>query len=263
LPLALDPFGTVWFGSLVGDGLFYYRDGGGTTSEIWGRLTTANSALPHNIQYALAVDHEGMLWVGTPGGVGVVLNPSAVLAGSTPVVRNVSLLREQVVYDIAVDVYNNKWLATDAGVWVVNPDATAVLLRLTVDNSPLPSNQVRAVAIDGKTGRVFLGTRAGLAVVTTSARAPAPAYALQCYPQPFFPERDEVLTIDGLAEQSIVRILTLEGMPVARFETQSRTAYWDGRNERGELVPPGVYIITALSAATGQRAQTKVLLLRP
>lgn len=263
LPFALDRFGTKWFGSLVGDGLFYYREGAGTAAEIWGRLTTANSALPHNIQYALALDHDGMLWVGTPAGVGVVLNPSAVLSGTTPVVRNVSLLRDQSVYDIAVDVYNNKWLATDAGVWVVNPDATAVLLRLTVDNSPLPSNQVRAVTIDQATGRVFLGTRAGLAVAITSARSPAASYALQCYPQPFVPERDEVLTIEGLAEQSIVRILTLEGIPVARFETQSRTAYWDGRNERGELVPAGVYVVTALSAATGERAQAKILVLRP
>ncbi len=261
LSFARDPFGTVWLGSVFGDGLFYFRGEGG--SENWGQLTTANSALPDNYVYALAVDHDGMLWVGTSGGVGVVLNPGAVLSGGQPIVRNVSLLRERVVYDIAVDVYNNKWLATDAGVWVVNPDATEVLLHLTADNSPLPSSRVRAVTIDHATGHVFFGTEEGMAVAITSARRPAPTYALECYPQPFVPERDGVLTIDGLAEQSIVRVLTLEGVAVARLQTQSRTAYWDGRNERGELVPAGVYVITAFSATTGEEAQAKVLLLRP
>jgi ligand-binding sensor domain-containing protein len=262
LPLVIDAFGTKWFGSLVGDGLFYFREQSGSAVGSFGQLTAANSSLPYNVITALALDQEGMIWVGTPAGVGVVLNPSAVLSGSLPVVRNVSLLRDLPVYDIAVDVYNNKWLATDSGVWVVNPDATAVLLRLTAENSPLPSNQVRAVNIEPQTGRVFVGTRAGLAVLVSSARQPAATYSLQCYPQPFFPERDEVLTIDGLAEQSIVRVLTLEGLPVARFQTQSRVAYWNGRNERGEIVPAGVYIITALSAVTGETAQAKVVVVR-
>ncbi|MEN3027269.1 MAG: two-component regulator propeller domain-containing protein, partial [Chlorobiota bacterium] len=260
LPLVVDPFGTKWFGSLVSDGLFYFREAEGGRPEVLGRLTTASSALPSNIIYALAVDREGMVWVGTPSGVGVVLNPGAVLSGSSPVVRNVSLLREQAVYAIAVDVHNNKWLATDAGLWVVNPDATAVLLRLTAENSPLPSSGVRGVTIEHQSGRVFVGTRAGLAVLETSARLPQGSYSLRCFPQPFVPERDEVLRIDGLAEQSIIRVLTLEGLVVARFQTSGRMAYWDGRNERGELVPEGVYIITALSAATGEWAQAKVLL---
>lgn len=262
LAFAIDPFGTKWFGSLVGEGLFYFREQEGQRAESWGRLTASTTALPNNTLYALAVDHEGMLWVGTPAGVGVVLNPSAVLGGSMPVVRNVNLLRDQAVYAIAVDVHNNKWLATDTGVWVVNPDATAVLLRLTADTSPLPSNQVRALTIDQRSGRVMVGTTAGLAILWTSARLPQAQYSLQCYPQPFSPEQDGLLTIDGLAEQSIVRVLTLEGVRVAGFQTQSRTAYWDGRNEQGELVPAGVYIITAVSAATGQTAQAKVVVHR-
>lgn len=262
-PLVIDPFGTKWFGSLVGDGLFYYREATASASEIWGRVTTANAGLPSNIQYALAIDHEGMVWVGTPSGVGVVLNPSAALTGATPVVRNVSLLRDQAVYGIAVDVSNNKWLATDNGVWVVNPEGTTVLLHLTAENSPLPSNQVRSVMIEHRTGRVVVGTRAGVAILWTSARLPQAHYGLRCHPQPFVPERDELLTIDGLAERSIVQVLTLEGALVARFQSQSRTIYWDGRNMRGELVPAGVYVITALSETSGETAQAKVLVLRP
>lgn len=261
-PLVIDPWGTKWFGSLVGEGLFFFREALGTTSELWGRLTSSHG-LPNTVVSALAVDRNGMIWVGTPSGLAVVLNPSAVLMGAAPVVRPVSLLRDQAVYGIAVDVSNNKWLATDAGLWVVNPEATAVLIRITAENSPLPSNQVRSVAIEHQTGRVVVATRAGLAVLTTSARLPQARYTLQCQPQPFVPERDAVLTIDGLAEQSIVQVLTLEGLLVARLQTQSRTAYWDGRNERGEIVPAGVYVISALSLASGETAQTKVLVLRP
>lgn len=261
-PLVIDSWGTKWFGSLVGEGLFFFREAVGAASEIWGRLTSSNG-LPSNMITALTVDRDGMVWVGTPSGLAVVLNPSAVLMGATPVVRSVSLFREQAVYGIAVDVSNNKWLATDAGLWVVDPEATRVLLRMTAENSPLPSNHVRSVTIEHRTGRVIVGTRAGLAVLTTSARLPQVRYTLQCQPQPFVPERDALLTIDGLAEQSIVQVLTLDGMLVARLQTQSRTTYWDGRNERGELVPAGVYIISALSVASGETARAKVVVLRP
>jgi flagellar hook assembly protein FlgD len=94
-------------------------------------------------------------------------------------------------------------------------------------------------------------------------RAPASVPAIECFPQPFLPERDQLLTIDGLGERSAVRILTLEGLQVRAFQTESRTAYWDGRNDQGELVPAGVYIVTATSLTSGQTAQAKVLLVRP
>lgn len=261
--LLVDRFGTKWLGSLVGDGLFYFREAQGTAGEVLGRLTTSTTALPSNIIYALAQDREGMLWVGTPAGVGVVLNPEAVLWGTQPVVRNVSLLREQAVYAIAVDVADNKWLATDSGIWIVTPDATAVLLRLTTQNSPLPSDEVRSLFIEHRSGRVYVGTRAGVAILWSSMRAPASVPAIECFPQPFLPERDQLLTIDGLGERSAVRILTLEGLQVRAFQTESRTAYWDGRNDQGELVPAGVYIVTATSLTSGQTAQAKVLLVRP
>jgi ligand-binding sensor domain-containing protein len=139
---------------------------------VLGRLTTSTTALPSNIIYALAQDREACSGWELRQGWALSLNPEAVLWGTQPVVRNVSLLREQAVYAIAVDVADNKWLAPTPAIWIVTPDATAVLLRLTTQNSPLPSDEVRSLFIEHRSGRVYVGTRAGVAILWSSMRAP-------------------------------------------------------------------------------------------
>jgi ligand-binding sensor domain-containing protein len=55
------------------------------------------------------------------------------------VVRNVSLLREQAVYAIAVDVADNKWLATDSGIWIVTAGCNGSVTA--ADNAELAAAQ--------------------------------------------------------------------------------------------------------------------------
>ena len=40
-----------------------------------------------------------------------------------------------------------------------------------------------------------------------------------------------------------VRTLVLGLMPAGIYQSRSRAAYWDGKNEVGELVASGVYIV--------------------
>ena len=57
----------------------------------------------------------------------------------------------------------------------------------------------------------------------------------------------------------LVRTLSLGSQPAGRYESRSRAAYWDGKNEAGESVASGVYFYTL---TTGDFRATRKLLIR-
>ena len=85
------------------------------------------------------------------------------------------------------------------------------------------------------------------------ALIPKETALLANYPNPFNPETwipyqlaqpaDVTLTIYAI-DGTVVRTLTLGHQPVGIYQDKSRAAYWDGRNEVGELVASGVYFYT-------------------
>ena len=73
------------------------------------------------------------------------------------------------------------------------------------------------------------------------------------YPNPFNPEtwipyqlakpadvNIAIYAVDG----QLVRTLKLGHQPIGIYESRSRAAYWDGKNELGEPVASGVYFYT-------------------
>ncbi len=73
------------------------------------------------------------------------------------------------------------------------------------------------------------------------------------YPNPFNPEtwipyhlaKDAKVTLQIYAVNgTLVRTLTLGHQPAGMYQTRSRAAYWDGKNEFGEPVASGVYFYT-------------------
>ena len=83
--------------------------------------------------------------------------------------------------------------------------------------------------------------------------APRTTALLSNYPNPFNPETwipyqlaesaEVTLTIYA-TDGSVVRSLTLGQQIAGTYESKSRAAYWDGRNELGESVASGVYFYT-------------------
>ena len=72
-----------------------------------------------------------------------------------------------------------------------------------------------------------------------------------------------MLTIDGLIRDTEIKILTIDGTLVTEFSSPGgRTAYWDGKNDNGELVSTGVYIIVAFDTEGNSVVTGKVAVLR-
>ncbi|MCX6274270.1 MAG: T9SS type A sorting domain-containing protein, partial [Bacteroidetes bacterium] len=108
---ALDKNGNVWY---AGNNLYKW-DG-----NAWTMYSTADG-LPWNYVTALAVDTNGILWIGTQSGF-------CSYNGST--FNNFSVsnsgLTSNFISDIEVDAFNNKWIGTSAGISVYNENGVVM-----------------------------------------------------------------------------------------------------------------------------------------
>ena len=110
----------------------------------------------------------------------------------------------------------------------------------------------------------------GIAVleVLMTALTPKEVKLLPNYPNPFNPETwipyqlakpTDVSLIIYAPNGAIVRTLKLGHQPAGFYESRSRAAYWDGRNEVGEPVASGVYFYTLTA---GEFTATRKMLIR-
>ena len=101
-----------------------------------------------------------------------------------------------------------------------------------------------------------------------TALTPKETALLPNYPNPFNPETwipyqlakpaDVSISIYA-ADGKLVRTLELGDQSVGIYESRSRAAYWDGRNELGESIASGVYFYTLTA---GDFAATRKMLIR-
>jgi hypothetical protein len=192
----------------------------------------------------------------------VISSPTGVSNTSLPFVRRISALTSVYVNDLYVDALNNKWVATTGGVFVLNADGTEVLATITNTTAPLLDNNVRSIAVSKKTGLAYFGTSAGCSVARSSSIQPETVFALSFRPQPFSLAVDRELTIDGLAADADIRIMTPGGVQVATMKAQGRQAIWNGKDTEGRDVPPGVYLVHSTSSTSKESAVGKIMVKR-
>lgn len=269
--LAIDDNGTKWLGSDAGQaatfsGLLFLNDRGtplDISDDRWGRLTTSDG-LSDNQQTALVVDKLGELWIGSPKGLSVLVNPTSVaLGGNAPVFRTIRALNDIPVKAVAVDALNRKWIGSDQGLFLLSAEGDTVIRKFTVDNSPLVNNQIRSILSVEATGDIYIGTANGMSKVRTVAEAPKGESLLEVAPQPFVLPSSEQLRIKGLPPDATVKILAAGGVLIREFPSPGgAVALWDGRDDEGNLVPSGVYIIVASSRNGDATVAGKVAVIR-
>lgn len=227
--------------------------------------------LPNSEVYALAKDLDGEIWIGTAQGIAVFYCPGSVFSEQGCEAQQIIvtqngvagyLLETERINAIAVDGANRKWVGTTNGVFVLSPDGTRQIAYYTTENSPLLSNIITSIAIDGQSGEVFIGTENGLVSIRGEAADGGPAHSeVLVFPNPVYENYEGPIAIKGLPRNASVKITDMNGHLFFETTALGGQAVWNGRNYNGERAKTGVYLIFS-SNADGSSAQiTKLLII--
>jgi len=227
--------------------------------------------LPTNDVLCLAKDLEGEIWAGTAQGVAVFYCPSSVLTQdgceAQQIIVTVNgvagyLLETERVNTIAIDGANRKWVGTNNGVFVLSPDGTEQIAYYTVDNSPLLSNGITDIAIDGQSGEVFIGTDKGLVSLRGEAIEGSEEHSgVLVFPNPVRENYQGPIAIKGLANNANVKITDVSGMLFYETTALGGQAVWDGRNYNGERAKTGVYFVFTSNDDGSSKNVAKLLII--
>ena len=257
----IDEYNTKWF-NVVGRGVYYLNEQStpaDASDDIWGHLTTS-SGLNANTVNTLAIDKRGELWIGTTSGMNILANT----ASPNSSITSVFTLRQQSITAVAVDPLNNKWVGTYQGLFVMSPDGTQLIAQYDVNNSPLPSNSITSLAIDKKSGLIYIGTSFGLSTLTTVSAEPKQEFdKIITYPSPFRIGTHKYVTIDGLVKNSTIKILSISGKLIKELETPGgRITFWDGKDENGKFVSSGIFLLVAFDEEADKITTSKFAVIR-
>lgn len=256
--LLVDGSGQKWMIAPGGVGLYCFKDNGtidNPTDDQWKWLRQGGGQgnLPSNVVLSLAVDKSGFVWIGTNDGIGIVQCPEQVFGNPSceaiiPVVLQGNfagfLFKGEEVRGIAVDGADRKWIATASGVFLISPEGEKVLYQFNESNSPLLSNDVFGVTIDGSTGEVFFATAKGICSFRSTATTGGESHSeVLVFPNPVPPGYGGTIGIRGLAENSTVKITELDGRLVYQTRALGGQAVWDGKDYRGRKISTGVYLV--------------------
>ncbi len=263
--LIIDDYGYVWttlFENIGGkDGVLMY-DTHGTLEDMSDDTYDIADFASIRVR-TLAKDKEGLIWAGTEKGIYVFYPPS--LTPQKILIRQDNtyqyLLETDVVTAIAVDAANRKWIGTEAGgLYLFSADGLTQIAHYTSDNSPLFSNNISTLAIDGASGELYVGTEKGLLSFRSDAvEGETGCSGITIYPSPVSHAYDGPIAIKGLVSNGIIKITDISGKIV--FETRSlgSQAIWDGRNFEGERVATGVYLVLASDKTGDNTCVTKLM----
>lgn len=270
--------GLKWIVRPRGNAILLFNDNGTVTDasdDQWKLINNSpgSGGLPAPDVYCVAEDRQGQVWVGTSRGIAVFYNPGDLFTDSPSDAQqilieqdgNVQILLEtEFVSCIAVDGANRKWIGTQTGgVFLVSADGREQIHHFTDINSPLPSNTINAISIDGTSGEVFFGTDRG--IVSYRGEAVDGAEEATCakvFPNPVREHYRGPVAIDGLAADSEVKITDVSGNLVFRTTSLGGQAIWNAADMSGNRVATGVYLIFASDREGLYKCNTKVLVVR-
>ncbi|WP_396196639.1 two-component regulator propeller domain-containing protein [Flavobacterium sp.] len=267
-PMAIDKNETKWLPTRD-DGVIAFND----TQSNKTVVINTESGLPSTNVLCVAVDNRNQLWIGTAAGLRVLssvdqflrqneLNVSSIIIQEGDLAQE--LFYQQLIIDIAVDGANRKWVAIEnGGVFLVAADGQETIYRFDTSNSPLPSNTVNDIEIDGVSGEVFFATDKGMVSFLGTSTQPSDNLAdVYVYPNPVRPGFSGTVKISGLTDKANVKITDIEGNLVYETTTAGGTIEWDTTAFGKYKVASGVYMIFVSSEDGLQTTVKKVMIIR-
>lgn len=218
----------------------------------------------------------GFVWFGTDSGV-FYLQPQNMLRGQTnvsriKVARNDGtsladyLLNGVGVRAIVTDSQGRKWFASGgAGIVVTSADGKTVLGEFTESNSDIPSNNIYNLCYNPSTNSMMVSTEKGLAefFIGASGSSDNSSDEVRAFPNPVAPDYHGWVTIDGLPENSLVKIVDASGNLVRELgRAESGSIQWDVMSYNNRRVNTGVYyVLSSPGTGTGASNVAKILVM--
>ena len=267
-PMAIDKNRTKWVPS-INDGLIAFNENYNNKFIV---INTTNGNLPDNDVRCVAVDNRNQLWIGTYAGLRTVsvdrfissdeLTTNAIIIQEGDLAQE--LFYQQTILDIAVDGANRKWVSiADGGVFLVSSDGQQTIYRFTKNNSPLPSDNINDIEIDGVSGEVFFATDKGMVSFLGTSTKPSDSLSdVFVYPNPVRPNFVGTVKISGLTDKANVKITDIEGNLVHETTSSGGTIEWDTKAFGKHKVASGVYMIFVASEDATDSTVKKVMIIR-
>jgi hypothetical protein len=272
--IAIDEQGYKWistFDDNIGVIVFDEGDIEDSSDDQFRVLTAANSAIEANKAWDIKTDLDGDIWLGTERGVVVFECASSIFSngcnGRRPIVEvegvAALLLENERVRAVAIDGANRKWFGTTNGIFVQSPNGEEEILRFDERNSPLISNFVRDIAINPKTGEVFISTDKGIMSYRTDATTGdesvhEPESQVFAFPNPVRPDYHGPIAIKGLPRDARVKITDIQGKLVFEGEANGGEAIWNGLDYNGRKATSGVYLVFTTSQTAFEKPDALV-----
>ncbi|HWN88614.1 MAG TPA: two-component regulator propeller domain-containing protein [Chitinophagaceae bacterium] len=272
--IIIDDEDQKWIVSPKENGLIVFNDNktiDNATDDKWKlyRSGAGIGNLPTNNVLSIAKDKNGFIWIGTSDGIAVVQCPQNVFSSQGcdavwPVVTeggfNQYLFKGEEVRSIAVDGADRKWVATKNGAWLISPEGDKVIFRFTETNSPLLSNDVKRIAIDGKTGEIFFATANGICSFRSTATDGGETNSnVLVFPNPVPPGYGGTIAIRGLVNNAIVKITEMDGRLVYQAKALGGQAVWDGKDYKGKRISSGIYLVLISDDERKENLATKIV----
>lgn len=274
--IAIDNYNTKWIVTSYPTGLYFFNENNtleNLNDDIYGFYNTSDFNAGVSTITGVIVEKNNEVWVSTNYGVYMITNPYKAIQTPnnkpTPIQLQIISGNLKVPFTenctcLTNDILNQKWIGTKSnGVFHMSADGFTLIGQFNLKNSPIISNDVSAIVTSNTDGKAYICSNNGLSVLQTDAVAPLVDFdKIVCSPNPYIIPSSVNIKIDGLVENSSIKILSISGDLVAEFESPGgRIANWDGKDKKGKYVPSGIYIVVGFTKDGNKVGKGKIAII--
>ena len=277
--LAIDSWGRMWYSAFQAEeaNLGFYPNGGIFMLDFVGNPYDPVSFLWKKVKsegtvWSLGMGQNIRLYYLTPNG----LNYYDLTNSSTnPISReNAYAYFPNISFgngaEIKIDHHGNVWAHSPTqGVHVLLENTTywPDINGFRSSNSPLLSDEITDIAFDDKRNLAYIATSKGVNILRIPFGKEKKSYSdVKVFPSPFYIPAVKPMKVDGLPFESSMMVMTLDGKVVRHVPSQGISIdgdqlSWDGRDNAGDYVSSGVYLL-AIYGMDGSQTVEKVTVIK-
>ena len=247
-------------------GIRLYRFGIGGIKGAIARAGALKGGSGDDFGRDMAMDGNDRLWALMNGKVGYVDNVSLKLGQNANIdIKYLEGFPGKNCGVMEADVRQGLWIGCENGFYNLKPEPQAALSQYDHFDSEdgLLGDLVLDLSMDPETGRLWVVTENGISAYQSEAKPHLSGVGgVKAYPNPFR-EKHSLLVIDNVPKGATGAIFTQSGNAVRRFasgDARGNQFQWDGNNEAGRRVKPGIYMYS-VSGSSGT-ARGKIIVAR-